>query len=124
MEGNDGRDTTHFPVGSGERSAAVGVGPVHGARDAPQGADVRARRPVDYPGEAVGCLGEAFAAFGAAVGEAFEALGAGLAEAGRPCLGFRRGWSRWRVVAVLLGLLAAIMIAGPLWWMLGIITAP
>jgi hypothetical protein len=29
-------------------------------------------------------------------------------------------WPRWCVIALLLALLAAIMISGPLWWLLGV----
>jgi hypothetical protein len=100
MEANDGRDTTLGAAEPGPASAAHGLGPVHiGPGQAP-GAGSLAARPDGGPGGSLGALGEAFR------------------EAGHEPV--RTRWRRWQVVALLLVLLAAIMLAGPLWWLLGV----
>jgi hypothetical protein len=104
MEANDGRDTAFRPAGEGERSAALGLGPVRDDRD-------EARRAEDGSG------GAAARARRPALTRAAAAVSAGH---WRPA----PGWSRWRVIGLLLLLLAAIMASGPLWWLLGWRIAP
>ncbi|HEX4399657.1 MAG TPA: hypothetical protein VH136_18605 [Trebonia sp.] len=120
MEANDGRETT-LGAEPGQASAAHGVGPVHGDSGSAPGrrpaerAGARAAGPDGTPGVTLGPLG-AFAA------DVTDGLATGFEAIGDFILG--PGWTRWRVIGVLLVLLAAILLAGPLWWLLAVRLTP